>query len=64
MVNATIVMAKAANKRAKFIADALASRDETLKPGKGYAAEDVDAYLLARTQGKAPDRPIEKSWRE
>ena len=57
-------MAKAANKRAKFIADALASRDETRKSGKGYAAEDVDAYLLARTQGKAPDRPIEKSWRE
>lgn len=63
MVDAITVMATAANKRAQFVADALASRIEILKSGKGYSAADVETYLLERTQGKTPARPRAKSWR-
>ncbi len=64
MVNAITVMATAANKRAQFVADALASRVETLNSGNGYAAAEVEAYLLERIQGKTPARPRATSWRE
>ncbi len=64
MVDAISAMATAASKRAQFVADALASRDETLKSGKGYPAADVKAYLLERTQGETLARPRAKSWRE
>ena len=63
MVDAIRVMAIAANKRAQFVADALASREETLKSGNGYAAADVNAYLIERAQGKNPARPKTASWR-
>ena len=63
MVDAIRVMATAADKRAEFVAEALASREETLKSGKGYAAADVRTYLLERAQGKNPARPRAKSWR-
>ena len=63
MVDAIRVMATAADRRAQFVADAVTSREETLKAGKGYAAADVRAYLLARTQGKTPANPKAKTWR-
>jgi hypothetical protein len=64
MVDAIRVVAAAAEKRADFVASALASRTETLKSGKGYAAEDVHAYIQARAQGKKIARPRAKSWRK
>ena len=63
MVEAIRVMATSAEQRARFIADALASKEEALKSGKGYAAAEVNAYLLERAQGKTPSRPRAKSWR-
>ena len=63
MVDAIRAMATAADKRAQFTAEALIAREDALKSGSGYAAADVKTYLLARTQGKIPARPSEKSWR-
>jgi hypothetical protein len=62
MVDAIRTAAIAAEKRASFVADALAARTQALKSGKGYAADEVHAYLRARVQGKAASRPKAKSW--
>jgi hypothetical protein len=63
MVDAIRTAAAAAEKRAAFVADAVASRSETLKSGKGYSADDVHAYLRARAGGKVASRPKARSWR-
>lgn len=63
MVDAIRAAAMNAERRAGFVADAIASRNEAVKSGKGYAAEDVHAYLRARAQGKAAPKPRAKSWR-
>ena len=63
MVEAIRVMATAADKRVQFVADAVTSREETLKSGEGYAASEVHSYLLDRAEGKTPARPRLKSWR-
>jgi hypothetical protein len=63
MVDAIRVMATAAEKRAQLVADALASREATLKSGTGFAAAEVSAYLIERSQGKNPARPKAVSWR-
>ncbi len=64
MVDAIRAAAVAAEKRAAFIADAVASRAETLKSGKGHSAADVHAYIRARAQGKAVSKPKTRSWRD
>lgn len=53
--------AAAAEKRASFVSDALASRAETLKFGRGYSAAEVHAYLQARAGGKVAPRPKARS---
>ncbi len=63
MVDAIRTAATNAEKRAQFVADAIASRKETIKSGKGYAADEVHAYLQARAQGKPAAKPRSKSWR-
>jgi hypothetical protein len=63
MVDAIRVMATAADKRAQFVAEAVASREETQSSGKGYDVAEVKAYLLERAQGKTIARPKAKSWR-
>lgn len=63
MVDAIRAAAAAAQKRAAFVAEAMESRTQTLKSGKGYAADEVHAYLRARAQGKPVSRPKAKSWR-
>jgi hypothetical protein len=50
-------------KRATFLEDARASREEALDSGEGYAAEDVHSYLRARAYGKAVSKPETKPWR-
>ena len=63
MVQAIEQAAKAAELRGRFIAEAQASRKEALKTGKGYAADEVHAYLKLRIAGKKVAKPKAKSWR-
>lgn len=63
MVDAIRAAAKNAERRAQFVADAVVSRKEALESGKGYAAEDVHAYMQARAQGKSAKKPRAKAWR-
>lgn len=63
MVNAIRAAATNAEKRAEFVADAVASRKAALTSGKGYAAEDVHAYLRARLQGTPARKPRARTWR-
>ena len=55
--------ASAAELRQRFINDALAARDQMLKTGEGYDADDVRAYIQARIAGLNPQRPVPKKWR-
>jgi predicted transcriptional regulator len=63
MVDAIRAAAVAAEKRAAFVADAMASRDEAVTSGKGFPAADVHAYLRERAKGKTSPKPKAKSWR-
>ena len=63
MVDAIRVAAVAAEKRAAFVADAAASRAETLESGEGYSTDEVHAYIQARADGKRLTKPRAKSWR-
>lgn len=64
MVAAIEQATEAAEKRAGFIEDALAAREETLRTGLGYTAEDVHGYLRERVSGQAASRPEVKRWRD
>jgi predicted transcriptional regulator len=48
--------------RRAFVADAVASRGEALKSGKGYAAADVHRYVAARVRGGTATRPKAQTW--
>ena len=63
MVDAIRAAATAAERRAQFVSDAVASRAEAIKSDKGYAADEVHAYLRGRAQGKNVPKPRAKSWR-
>jgi hypothetical protein len=63
MVDAIRAAAANAERRAQFVADAVASRKDAVETGVGYAAEDVHTYLRARAQGKSPPKPKAKHWR-
>ena len=63
MVDAIRAAAIAAERRAAFVSDAVASRAETLKSGKGYSADEVHDYVRARAHGQAVSKPKAKSWR-
>ena len=63
MVDAIRAAAANAEKRAQFVNDAIAARQEAAQSGEGYAAEDVHAYLRAQVQGKPAPMPEAKSWR-
>ena len=63
MVDAIRAAATNAERRAQFVADAVASRKDTVKSGKGYAVEDVHAYLRSRAKGKSTPKPRAKTWR-
>ena len=63
MVDAIASAAERAERRASFVAEALAERKSMYKSGKGFAAEEVHAYLKARASGKPAARPRAKSWR-
>lgn len=63
MVDAIRAAAVAAEKRAVFVSDAVASRTEIRKSGKGYSAAEVHAYVQARARGRVVPKPKAKSWR-
>ena len=52
MVSAIEQAATAAENRAGFVSEAVAAREAMLKTGKGYAAEEVHAYLRNRIDAK------------
>lgn len=63
MVDAIRVAAANAQRRAQFIADAVAARNDAVRTGEGFAAKDVHAYLRVRAQGKSAPKPKARSWR-
>lgn len=56
--------AQLAERRQRFVADALAARAEVLQSGMGYAAARVHAYARARAAGKKMARPKAIAWRK
>lgn len=64
MVDAIRAAAVAAEKRAAFVSEAVAAREEARKTGKGYSAAEVHAYLQARARGEAARKPKAKPWRD
>lgn len=63
MVRAIELAATMAERRADFVAGAEAARQAMLKSGKGYAADEVHAYLRNRASGMDSAKPKAKSWR-
>lgn len=63
MVQAIEQAAAAAERRAGFVADALAAREQMLASGKGYDADEVHAYLKARVSGNQAAKPKARAWR-
>lgn len=57
MVEALEAQAHLAEMRQSFLADAVTSAAEVDAGGALYAMDDVHAYILARTSGKAAKRP-------
>lgn len=51
-----------AEKRAAFLADAEAARQETLAGGLTYEADSVHAYIRDRVNGAEVSRPQGKPW--
>lgn len=63
MVGAIEQAAAAADLRRGFVTEALAAREEMLRSGEGYDANDVRAYFQARLAGTNPQPPLPKKWR-
>ena len=63
MVEAIRLAALAAEKRAGFVSDALASRAEAIESAEGFPATEVHAYLRNRVQGKTTPKLRARTWR-
>lgn len=63
MVHAIEQAAGSAERRANFMAEAQAAREQMLNTGKGYDADEVHAYLKARMADKKSAKPKARSWR-
>lgn len=63
MVSAIEQASAAAELRRGFVNDALAAREEMLRTGEGYDADDVRTYFQARLAGGNPQLPVQKKWR-
>jgi len=63
MIHAIEQAATAAERRASFVSDAQAAREQMLATRKGYDAGEVHAYLKARLSGDKPAKPKAKPWR-
>lgn len=53
----------AAVQQSDFINNAASAREEMLATGKGYAADQVHAYLTARVAGRPIAKPRPTTWR-
>jgi predicted transcriptional regulator len=62
MLSAIEHAAAAAERRAGFVAQALAARQQMLQSGKGLDADEVHAYMRARISGKKVTKPKAQSW--
>ena len=62
MVQAIEQAATASERRAGFISEALAAREQLLSTGQGYAASEVHVYLKERVAGHKPAKPKAISW--
>lgn len=62
MVQAIEQAATSAERRASFVTEAQAAREQMLTTGKGYDASEVHAYLKARIAGNKPAKPKARSW--
>lgn len=63
MVDAIAQAATAAERRADFVNDARAAREQMQKTGKGYDTGEVAAYLIGRIADTNPAKPKARSWR-
>jgi len=63
MVAAIEQAATLAEQRARLLADARAARDEMRESGKGFAADEVHAYLKAKAAGGKTAKPQARAWR-
>ncbi len=63
MVQAIEQAVTAAELQAAFLADAKNSHDQTLTTGRGYEAEEVHRYVLARIGDQTAARPRKTHWR-
>jgi len=48
--------------RVSCVADALNARQQMLESGKGFDADEVHAYLMARANGQQVTKPKVTSW--
>jgi predicted transcriptional regulator len=62
MIQAIDHAATAAERRASFVNEAQAAREQMLSTGKGYDAKEVHAYLKARISGNKSAKPKARSW--
>ncbi len=62
MVDAIEQAASAAERRAAFVNEALAAREQALKTGKGHDTRQVHAYLRERIAGRKSPKPKARSW--
>ena len=63
MVDAIAQAADAAERRADFVNQARAAREQMYKTGKGYDTGEVAAYLKGRIAGTNPVKPKARPWR-
>jgi len=62
MIHAIEQAAVVAERRASFVTEAQAAREQMLRTGKGYDAGEVHAYLKARIAGNKSAKPKARSW--
>ncbi|MDO8787000.1 MAG: hypothetical protein Q7J42_02865 [Sulfuritalea sp.] len=62
MVQAIEQAATSAERRTAFVSEAQSAREQMLKTGKGYDADEVHAYLKARIAGSKPVKPKARPW--
>ena len=62
MVQAIEQAAASAERRASFVSEAQAAREQMLSTGKGFEASEVHAYLKARISGNKSSKPKARSW--
>ncbi|MDJ0893459.1 MAG: hypothetical protein QNK18_19980 [Gammaproteobacteria bacterium] len=64
MVDAIEQQTTLAERRKAFFTDAKMAQEDMNRTGKGYPAEEVHAYMSARSEGKKVPRPRAKRWRK